>query len=233
MGHTCTRHNTNNPTTTTATITNNNNYDEENLNNTYINENINTQKNRTKNKLIDIIHNIDDTEEKININRRRIDVTSSSSYNQDDSSGTDLDKIIEALYKAIIKANNKVKRNSLIDLENYFIYNDETDIFEPRYIHLKINVDNDNEDIIKIPLLTLVKHSYLGIDKVKMGLKLDLDVNTLDRYKDIQTTEGNFTINAKSPLNTKESVANIEIEFKQAEPTEMLSKLINTHQPIL
>lgn len=136
-----------------------------------------------------------------------------------------LDKLVEAIYGAVLKSSSTVQKSSLFFLHNYFTYDEETDAFEPKTLKIKLS---DNS-MIDVPLFTLVKHTHLEIDRFKVNLNVHLDTSSIQKGN--RTTDGKYVITTKALSGHKKDVTNIEIEFKRSEPTETISRLGDKYQP--
>jgi len=139
-----------------------------------------------------------------------------------------LDKLVEAIYGAVLKSSATVQRSSLFFLHNYFTYNEENDSFEPKNLRVKLP---GTDQAVDIPLFTLVKHTHLEIDRFKVNLNVHLDTSI---QKGNRTTDGKYIITTKAVNsdNKSKDLTKIEIEFKRCEPTETISRLVDKYQSL-
>lgn len=151
--------------------------------------------------------------------------SSSNKNNNSKKNINSLDKLVEAIYGAVLKSSSTVQKSSLFFLHNYFTYDEESDAFEPKTLKIKLS---DNS-MVDVPLFTLVKHTHLEIDRFKVNLNVHLDTSSIQKGN--RTTDGKYVITTKAVSGHKKDVTNIEIEFKRSEPTETISRLGDKYQP--
>lgn len=144
-------------------------------------------------------------------------------------------KLIEALYNAGIKAQENAQISHLQIFKQYFTDLDNDGIYEPKII--KVRVPNSDE-IVKIPLFSLIHHNTLKIDNLNIKLKIKLNklVEDLTHYK---IKNGNnikneykktWNINIDDTLTLyKKQYVDVNVNLKYEDPTECIIKLMNKY----
>lgn len=101
-----------------------------------------------------------------------------------------LDIIIETLETSVLKADNKARRNALVDLENYFEVDIETKTLTPKMVSIA-DVDGNMK---RIPLYKLVHHETIGMDSIKLVMGFSGNKVLGDRSKPTIAGGGKFQI---------------------------------------
>lgn len=131
-----------------------------------------------------------------------------------------LDELIQAIGVSVHNAEEGIRINAL---SNYFKYMDETPsnnqendtVYSPKMKDIVIPTLNGKEKVIKTPIIALVNHNNMALDKVTIKLNVGLDIN--DKGSINATLEG---------VNTTEGGTNeIELIFKCNTQPEGISRI--------
>ena len=119
-----------------------------------------------------------------------------------------LEDLYSHIYDSLNKANQTVNNNKIDNIQTFF-YKDNDNVYIPKNIKVKVN-----EDIIEVPLITLIQHNDLKIDSMEISLNTEF------------TTDCSRNIFSK--LINKGKERNIKLIIKSNEPSENLSRIISS-----
>lgn len=114
--------------------------------------------------------------------------------------------IYENIYDSIIQADKKIKENKLNNIEEYFEI-DKHGVYTPKYI--KMNLNNE---LIDIPLITLINQNDLKIDMLKVTVTPSLYIKNKNLFTN---------------LISKKSLNKIELTIKSTDTCENLERIFN------
>lgn len=141
---------------------------------------------------------------------------------QTNSTVLKLQHIIEAIYDAATKAQTNVQLNNLHNLFWMFPEN-EQGIHEPRKIPIKVN-----DQVLDIPVFTLIHHKNLCIHELNIKTKLDINMNDTpfikNEIKDVKNKKYNMSIISGKSDTT------IELNMKLEEPTEAYNRILKNFE---
>ena len=145
-----------------------------------------------------------------------------------------LDTILEAMYDAVSKAQRNIRANNLHEINMYFPYNEVDEVYEPRMMRLRMPSVNGDDQIIDVPMYSLVHHHTLDIEEFKIRFKINL--STAAALQQRNQAPGIHGIQYKVSTDiknvgknkSKSNLADIELKCRLAEPPEGLSR-IGTH----
>lgn len=114
--------------------------------------------------------------------------------------------IYESIYDSVIQADKKIKENKLNILEEYFEI-DKHGVYTPKII--KMNLNNE---LIDIPLITLINQNDLKIDNLKVVITPSLYIKNKNLF---------------TSLISKKSLNKIELTIKSTDTCENLERIFN------
>lgn len=133
-----------------------------------------------------------------------------------------LQHILEAIYDAATKAQTNVQLNNLHNLFWMFPENEEG-VHEPRTIPIKVN-----NNIIDVPVFTLIHHKNLCIHELKIKTKLDIHMKDIpfikNEIKDVKNKRYEMHI------TPGKSDTAIELCMKIEEPTEAYNRMLKNFE---
>ncbi len=139
--------------------------------------------------------------------------------------------LISTLYNAGMEAQTNVRHSNLHHFNKYF--DEEGDgTFCPKMIKLKIPDDTKGGSVMKVvevPLFSLVGHSNLRMDKLKIKFNMDFNdfytVDRLDEFENLHKSQ-KWRLNVSRPVgNSNENTAEITVDFNYDNVPETLSRL--------
>jgi len=176
--------------------------------------------------------------------------TITEKINKKDFSVATFDKMIETLYDAGVKAQRSVQLSNLHHLEKYFEDTDGDGILEPKVIRIKVPSSNENEDweIIEVPLFTLVNHNNLKIENLQVKFKINLDdmvVKSFNTKKDkqLKTNCGKgiykkifkkkWKLKINKPIQQNVNCAEVCVDFKYDDTLESIVRLSERYSRLI
>lgn len=190
------------------------------------------------------IENIDKEDDIISTDNK------SEKINKKDFSIATFDKMIETLYDAGIKAQRSVQVSNLHHLEKYFEDLDGDGIMEPKVIKIKVPSDKEDQDweIVEVPLFTLVNHNNLKIENLQVKFKINLDDMTIksfnkDKDQKLKTSYGKglrkkiykkkWKLRINKPIKQNVNCAEVCVDFKYDDTLESVVRLSERYSRLI
>lgn len=144
-----------------------------------------------------------------------------------------LDRLLEALYDAVSKAQRNIRINNINELNFYFPYDEEDEIRKPKVVMLKLPSCEGGEEIVSVPLYSLVNHHPLNIEQFNIKFKINMNM-----AKRVQDNFNGSMRHKKYRIGTDikgsgKNVAEVELRCKVADTPEGISRVADSLNKIL
>jgi len=209
----------------------------------------NTQNGEEYTSEVEDINKEDDTES-VSDKSTSTNISNVSNINKKDFSVATFDKMIETLYDAGVKAQRSVQLSNLHHLEKYFEDTDGDGIMEPKVIRIKVPSDKEDQewDVVEVPLFTLVNHNNLKIENLQVKFKINLDDMTVKSYnenkdKKLKTSCGKglhkkiykkkWKLRINKPIKQNVNCAEVCVDFKYDDTLESIVRLSERYSRLI
>lgn len=139
-----------------------------------------------------------------------------------------LDVLVEAIYDAVNKAQRNIRLNNLNELDFYFPYDDKSGMRKPKTVKIKLPSQAGEEEIMDVPLFSLINHTPLNIEEFNVKFKINMSTakRIQDRYGNhVHFRERKYKICTDIRGANKKNIAEVELRCKAEDTPEGISRI--------